>query len=300
MVKKKGLGRGLDAVFFQSEKDKNPSAEINFDKVAGKIVTVPTDHISPNENQPRTSIKPETIQELAASIAHYGLIQPITVRPLSADRFEIIAGERRWRAFQALQKHAIPCFIVDRSHQKVSVLELALIENIQREDLNAIEIGICYQKLLETSHETVAILAKKIGKDRGDISNHMRLLSLPPIIQHGIRDRLISMGHGRAILSLQEEPQQIALYEKIIKEKLSVRATEAWVKVLKSTPVKKASRVPVKYKAPIERLSETLETKINIQAQRNGKGKILIHFSSDEDFERILKHIQTQKDAPPL
>ena len=303
MAKKRGLGRGFDAILFQNEEDKLASSQQNFfEKSAGKVVFINIDDITPNANQPRKDIDSLRIEELAQSIVHYNLIQPITVHEIKQGEFEIVAGERRWRAFKWLKREQIPCLIIDNSdsEKKRSILELALIENLQREDLNAIETAISYQQLLETRYENnITQLAKKIGKDRTNISNHIRLLGLPPSIQTGVRDQKISMGHGRAILPIKDPKIQSELYEKILREGLSVRQTEKAVQEIKSGFVDKTSQKgkekPQKntaYKEISENIANLLSTKVSMVSLPKGKGRILIHFSSEKELKRIIGYIK--------
>lgn len=301
MAKKKSLGRGFDAILFQSEDDKiTSSTEDFFEKSAGKVVYIDLERVSPNAKQPRRDIDQDSIKELAQSIENYDLIQPITVHAIDAENFEIIAGERRWRAFKWLNRESIPCLIIDHSddEKKRSILELALIENLQREDLNAIEIAISYQQLLETKYESITQLAKKLGKDRTNVSNHIRLLGLPPSIQTAIRDQKISMGHGRAILSLKDPSDQKILYENILDEALSVRQTEDWIKEIKAgVNTTKPQKLPKekisqKYQEDLENMSGLFHTKVSMVSLKKGKGHIRIHFSSEEEFERIIDRIK--------
>jgi ParB family chromosome partitioning protein len=221
---KQPLGRGLSALLNDSVEKINSIEDENSDKIIGKIIELPIDQVKVNPFQPRTNFENEKINELANSIDQLGIIQPITVRKIDLKSFEIISGERRFRAVQSLKLNSIPAFIRFANDQQS--LEMALVENIQREDLDPIEIAMCYQRLIEEVMLTQEQMSERVGKKRSTISNYLRLLKLNPIIQTGIRDGFISMGHGKTLVTIEKSEDQLNIYEKILLKSLSVRETE--------------------------------------------------------------------------
>ena len=269
--KKQVLGRGLSAMLSSKEADtiKSSVNEINVDK------------ISVNPFQPRSNFNNTSLQELIVSIKNIGIIQPITVRKIENNNYQLISGERRLRACQELGLKNIPAFVREANDQ--DSLEMALVENIHRQDLDAIEIAISYQRLIEEINLTQEELSDKIGKNRTTISNYLRLLKLDPIIQSGIRDGFISMGHGRALINVNSNKDQLNIYKKIISKNLSVRNTELLVRDLKGKTSKVTSKIKEKFK------SSLLETEVFINRGKNGKGNFVVNFDNEIEFDRINK-----------
>jgi len=279
------LGRGLDALISTEGVRPQGSSTIN---------EIPISQIEANPNQPRREFDSEALQELATSIREIGIIQPITLRQIDDNRFQIIAGERRWRASQIAGLTAIPAYI--RTISDESIMEMALVENIQREDLNAIEIALAYQHLLENDGMTQEKVSERVGKSRAAIANYLRLLRLPAQIQLSLQKKEIDMGHARALLSIDSPSLQIKLYKEIMKNNYSVRKVEEMVSLLKngeeiSSGTKKIvakQQLPEEFNVLKDRLSKFLNTKVQFSCNPKGKGKISIPFNSEEDLERIL------------
>ena len=293
-TKKQALGRGLSALLKDPENDIKSVSDKNADKVVGNIVELDVETIEVNPFQPRSNFNDESLKELASSIRELGVIQPITVRKLDFNKYQLVSGERRYRASKLIGLETIPAYIRIANDQES--LEMALVENIQRQDLDPIEIALSYQRLIDEIQLTQEKLSERVGKKRSTITNYMRLLRLDPIIQTGIRDGFVSMGHGRTLVNIENKEDQISLYGKIIRENLSVRDTEQAVKayhagttVVKGS--KKISNVPLFITKASKELSNHLATKVAINASDNGKGKISIPFHSEEEFERIKKMI---------
>ena len=285
-TKKQALGRGLSALLKESSHVIS-ATDKNADKVVGSIIEIGLDLIDVNPYQPRTYFDEEALIELANSIKELGVIQPITVRKLDGNKFQLVSGERRFRASKLIGNKKIPAYIRLANDQEM--LEMALVENIQRKNLDPIEVALSYQRLIDEIQLTQEELSTRVGKKRSTVTNYLRLLKLDPILQTGMRDGFISMGHGRAMINIQNTEDQLAIYEKILREKLSVRQTEELVKNLKSGTNTKPSKkkVPSYIKTSIHGISEYFGHKINITVSSNGKGKILIPFHSEEDFNRI-------------
>ncbi len=280
--KKQALGRGLSALL----REKKDPISSN-DQVVGNIVEIDLETIEVNPYQPRTHFDQEALQELASSIKELGVIQPITVRKVD-DVFQLVSGERRFRASKLIGNKSIPAYIRIANDQEI--LEMALVENIQRKNLDPIEIALSYQRLIDEIQLTQEELSIKVGKKRSTVTNYLRLLKLDPIIQTGIRDGFISMGHGRAIINIDQSKVQLDVYEKILKKKLSVRQTEELVQSLKnrlsSKKLNKKS-TPKYIEDGITEFNSIIGHKINVTVNAKGKGKISIPFHSREDFERI-------------
>ena len=285
-TKKQALGRGLSALLKESAHVIS-ATDKNADKVVGSIIEIGLDLIDVNPYQPRTYFDEEALVELANSIKELGVIQPITVRKLDGNKFQLVSGERRFRASKLIGNKKIPAYIRLANDQEM--LEMALVENIQRKNLDPIEVALSYQRLIDEIQLTQEELSTRVGKKRSTVTNYLRLLKLDPILQTGMRDGFISMGHGRAMINIQNTEDQLAIYEKILREKLSVRQTEDLVKNLKSGTNTKPSKkkVPSYIKTSIHEISEYFGHKIDITVSSNGKGKILIPFHSEEDFNRI-------------
>ena len=279
------LGRGLDALISTEGVRPQGSSTIN---------EIPLAQIEANPNQPRREFDPDALQELATSMREIGIIQPITLRQIDDNRFQIIAGERRWRASQIAGLTAIPAYI--RTISDESIMEMALVENIQREDLNAIEIALAYQHLLENDGMTQEKVSERVGKSRAAIANYLRLLRLPAQIQLSLQKKEIDMGHARALLSLDSPSLQIKLYKEIMKNNYSVRKVEEMVTLLKngedvpsgSKKIVAKQTLPEEFNVLKERLSTFLNTKVQFSCNPKGKGKISIPFNNEEDLERIL------------
>ncbi|MBD0849916.1 ParB/RepB/Spo0J family partition protein [Maribacter arenosus] len=293
-TKKQALGRGLSALLKDPENDIRSASDKNADKVVGNIVELDITAIEVNPFQPRSSFNNEALEELASSIRELGVIQPITVRKLDFNKYQLVSGERRYRASKLIGLETIPSYIRIANDQES--LEMALVENIQRQDLDPIEIALSYQRLIDEIQLTQEKLSERVGKKRSTITNYMRLLRLDPIIQTGIRDGFMTMGHGRALVNIEKKADQIALYERVIGKNLSVRDTELAVrnyhKERDSTKgiVKSESPTVFTKKASGE-LGDHLGAKVTISAAESGKGKITIPFHSEEEFQRIKKLI---------
>ena len=296
-TKKQALGRGLSAILKDPNDTIKSGADKNVDQVVGSIVALELQAIEMNPFQPRSSFNEESLRELASSIKELGVIQPITVRKLGFNKFQLVSGERRYRASKLIGKESIPAFIRVANDQES--LEMALVENIQRQDLDPIEIALSYQRLIEEIEVTQEELSDRVGKNRSTIANYLRLLKLDPIIQTGMRDGFIAMGHGRAIINISKLGEQLDIYEKVISENLSVRETEALVRGFKNssdkkTIVKKAMLPPYLNSAK-KALSEYLSSDVSIKNSGGGKGKLSISFKNKKDFQRILNLLKSEK-----
>lgn len=297
-TKKQALGRGLSALLKDPSNDINSAEDNNADKVVGNIIDLELHLIEVNPNQPRTNFNEESLRELASSIKELGVIQPITVRKLAFNKYQLVSGERRFRASKLIGLTTIPAFVRIANDQES--LEMALVENIQRQDLDPIEIALSYQRLIEDIKLTQEQMSERVGKKRSTISNYLRLLKLDPIIQTGMRDGFISMGHGRAIINIEDQAIQLNIYEKILLNKLSVRDTENLVRTYNTTnsvepPQKTSKELPKYIKKGIKDFSEYFGHKIDVKIAGKDKGKIVIPFHSEEDFNRIKKLVQRDK-----
>lgn len=296
-TKKQALGRGLSALLNDPSNDIKSASDKNADKVIGNIIDLDLDMIAVNPHQPRTNFNEETLQELAISIKELGVIQPITVRKLGFNKYQLVSGERRFRASKLLGIKTIPAYVRIANDQES--LEMALVENIQRQDLDPVEIALSYQRLIDEINLTQEKLSDRVGKKRSTISNYLRLLKLDPIIQTGMRDGFIGMGHGRAIINIEDQKAQLEIYEKILSNKLSVRETEALVRRYNNPnePTSKpaSTEIPKYIKKGLKDISEYFGHKIDVKVSGNGKGKIIIPFHSEEDFNRIKKLVQREK-----
>jgi len=295
-TKKQALGRGLSALLKDPSNDISSVQDKNADKVIGNIVELDLDTIEINPFQPRTSFNEETLRELASSIKELGVIQPITVRKLGFNKYQLVSGERRLRASKIIGLQTIPSYIRIANDQES--LEMALVENIQRQDLDPIEIALSYQRLIEEINLTQEQMSERVGKKRSTIANYLRLLKLDPIIQTGMRDGFISMGHGRAIINIDDQAAQLSIYEKIITDKLSVRETETLVRHYQNgdlTKVPEKQELPKYIKKGVKEFSEYFGHKIIVKMSKDGSGKITIPFHSEEDFNRIKKLVQSAK-----
>ena len=290
--KKTGLGRGLDLILGSAETDIT-SRDISGDYVAGAVAEIDINAIETNPFQPRTEFDQEALEELAQSIKEQGIIQPVTVRKLGYNRYQLISGERRLRASKLAGLSKIPAFI--RIANDEQMLELALIENIHRENLNAIEVAISYQRLIDECSLTQEQLSTKVGKSRSAIANFLRLLKLPAEIQIALRDGHISMAHARALINVDDKETQLKLLQQIIEEELNVRQTEELASKAKSNVEeskeqrKQTNYLPEHFKALIKTLSQALNTKVKVKRNLKGQGSVVIDFKNEEEFNRIIE-----------
>jgi ParB family chromosome partitioning protein len=295
MAKKNALGRGLGALIEEAE-----PAEAATGKSLSAGTEININLIETNPFQPRTIFDQEALNELASSIKEIGVIQPITVREMENGRYQLITGERRFRASRIAGLTNIPAYI--RTANDQGMLEMALVENIQREDLNAVDIAISYQRLVEECELTQENLSLRVGKKRATVANYLRLLKLPAEIQIGIRDSKISMGHARALVAIDDPHDQLKLFYKIIEEELSVRKAEEFARKLEQELVKKTqNKIPQKnqqkpYEELNNQLSDFFSAKVTFQHNNNGSGKIVIPFRSDDELERIIGIFDRLKD----
>jgi len=295
-MKKQALGRGLSALLKDPEQDINSATDTNADQVVGNIIDLDIDAIEVNPFQPRTTFNEEALQELATSIKELGIIQPITVRKTGVNKFQLISGERRFRASKIAGLKTIPAYVRLANDQES--LEMALVENIQRQDLDPIEVALSYQRLIDEINLTQEQMSERVGKKRSTIANYLRLLKLDPIIQTGMKDGFISMGHGRAIINITDLSDQLDIYEQILTKKLSVRDTEKIVQQYKTTKIVtqiEPTVTPKSVKKSIKDFSEFFGAKIGVNVSKSGSGKITIPFSSEEDFNRIKKLLDREK-----
>ncbi len=296
-VKKQALGRGLSALLNDSVDNINSIKDRNADKVVGSILEVEIQKIEVNPFQPRTYFNEEALRELASSIKELGVIQPITVRKLENNNFQLVSGERRFRASKLIGLTTIPAYIRLANDQEM--LEMALVENIQRQDLDPIEVALSYKRLIDEIQLTQEQLSTRVGKNRSTVTNYLRLLKLDPIVQTGMRDGFLSMGHGRALIAIENQDTQLDIYEKIIRDKLSVRQTEELVKSFKVGKPNSAALAPkTNVELPsfvrdgVKDISDFFGHKVAVKLAGNNKGKITIPFHSEEDFNRIIKLLQ--------
>ncbi|MFT4669711.1 MAG: ParB family chromosome partitioning protein [Flavobacteriaceae bacterium] len=295
-TKKQALGRGLSALLSDPSNDINSVDDKNADKVVGSIVELDLNSIDVNPFQPRTSFNEESLRELASSIRELGVIQPITVRKIDFNKYQLVSGERRFRASKLIGLATIPSYIRIANDQES--LEMALVENIQRQDLDPIEIAISYQRLIEEVQITQEELSDRVGKNRSTIANYLRLLKLDPIIQTGMRDGFISMGHGRALINVEGSDDQLDIYEKVLRDGLSVRETEAIVKDLRQPNLKNPTTkkiIPSFAKDATKELSSLFDSNVDVKISGSGKGQFVFPFKNREDFQRILKLIKGEK-----
>lgn len=285
-----GNGRGLDALIDTGEVRTQGSSNLNEIEIS---------KIEPNPNQPRREFDEVALQELAASIREIGIIQPITLRQVEGDRYQIIAGERRWRASQIAGLTAIPAYI--RMVEDEGVMEMALIENIQREDLNAIEIALAYEHLAETTGMTQEKISARVGKSRTAVTNYLRLLRLPAQVQMALKNREIDMGHARALLAIDSPSMQIKLFNEIQKNGYSVRKVEELVQMMKSgegvqaakAKMASKSQLPEEFNVLRNKLADFFQAKVQMTCSPKGKGKISISFSNEEELERIMNALDS-------
>lgn len=287
------LGRGLDALIStDDELHTGGSSSIN---------EVPVEKIKANPNQPRREFSETSLEELAESIRQIGIIQPITLRQMEDGTYQIIAGERRWRASQMAGLNSVPAYVRTADDEKM--MQMALVENIQREDLNAIEIALAYQNLIEQYHLTQDKLSEKIGKNRATIANYLRLLKLPAQVQMALRNKEVDQGHARALLGLDKPTLQVKLFNEIKEKGYSVRQVEDMVKALNNGETVKSgrhtmkakNRLPEEYNELKNRLAEVFRTKVEMTYSQKGKGKIILSFANEEELEHLISLFDRMK-----
>ncbi|MDG1237861.1 MAG: ParB/RepB/Spo0J family partition protein [Flavobacteriales bacterium] len=284
--KKNALGKGLGALLENAKTDITSKSKNPQNYQAGSISRIDITNITPNPFQPRIDFEKDALQELSKSIKEHGIIQPITVRKMGRDNFQIISGERRYQAAKIAGVNEIPSFIRIADDKKM--LEMAIVENIQRRDLNAIEIGLSYQRLIDECQLTHLELSEKVSKDRSTITNFLRLLKLPVIIQKAVRDNEISMGHARAILSLNDESDMIQAFEKIKSDNLSVRKSEEIFRSKTITKKNSANTLSNYEKRMQNDISFQLDSKVVIKKKIKGNGQIIINFKNQDHLNEIL------------
>ena len=286
---RRSLGRGLDSILQSPETDIT-SRDISGDFVAGAIAEIDINQIETNPFQPRTEFDETALRELAQSIKEQGVIQPVTVRKLGYNKYQLISGERRLRASKMAGLTKIPAFI--RVANDEQMLELALIENIHRENLNAIEVAISYQRLIDECSLTQEEVSEKVGKSRSAVANFLRLLKLPPEVQLAIRDGHISMGHARALININDKEEQLKLLQQIIMDEMTVRQTEEMADKAKGKADKERKQtnfIPEHFKSKIKTLSQTLNTKVKVKRDIKGHGSVVIDFKDEAEFDRIME-----------
>lgn len=293
-LKRNALGRGLDSIISMTEIETDGSSAIN--EIAVEL-------IHPNPDQPRTFFSEESLEELAASISELGIVQPLSLRKTDTGDYQIIAGERRWRAAKMAGLVTVPAYV--RTASDMEITEMALIENIQREDLNAIEVALAFRKLIDTYSLTQERLAERVGKKRATIANHLRLLRLPADIQLGLRDRKIDMGHARAILSVDDPKLQLKLYNLILKEGASVRQVEEMAKEMR-TAADSGRKPEVPRKAPARssgkeydafrtQLESYFPTPVKFSRNTDGHGSITLKFANDDELQQLVALLEKLK-----
>lgn len=296
-TKRSALGKGLGALLENSNTDITSKKLEGDAKVVGAVANIEISNIETNPFQPRTNFEEDALNELAASIKEHGIIQPITVRKLGYDKYQLISGERRFRASQMAGLTSVPAYIRIANDQ--AMLEMALVENIQREELDAIEVAISYKRLIDECSLTQEQLSQKVSKQRSTITNYLRLLKLPVEIQLAIRNGDISMGHARALINIENEDKQLDIYNQIVLNNLSVREVEDLARGVKAEKIPSSSKdssepkaakgiLSVEQQNMVEDLRAVFNTKVQISKEASGKGKIVIPFKSDVDLKRIL------------
>ncbi len=295
MSNKKGaLGRGLSALLEDNSTDVTNNQPQG--AVVGSVSNIQLDHIEANPFQPRTEFEQEALEELATSIKELGVIQPVTVRKLGFDKYQLISGERRFRASKLAGLTEVPAYVRVANDQ--TMLEMALVENIQREELNAIEVSISYKRLIDECKLTQEALSERVGKKRSTIANYIRLLKLPPEIQVALQNNELTMGHARALVNLPDDDTQLAIFDQIVKNALSVRQVENIVRELGeggSLKRKKGTTTPVTLSYDMQRvrnsLKDMLETPVEVKASKTGKGQIVIKFKSEAELREMAKKL---------
>lgn len=293
-VKKSELGKGIGALLssFDNNSHSTPPPREIVKDLSNAVANISTDHIEVNPFQPRKEFDETALNELSESLRVHGLIQPITVRRMSENQYQLISGERRFRASKLAGLKEIPAYIRIANDQEM--LEMALVENIQREQLNAMEVAFTYQRLIDECKLTHEALADRVGKSRVSVTNYIRLLSLPPNIQKAIKTKTISMGHARALAGIENLELQLILFARTVDEKLSVRDLEKLIASYRepSKVSKSSSHLPTEYQRVKDNLRNFLGAKVDLKRKKSGKGQIIIPFSSDRDLNRILDLIE--------
>ena len=291
--KRNALGRGLGALLQSNETDITTKSPQSGDAaVVGSITNLPVDNIEANPFQPRTFFEEEALKELAESIQEMGLIQPVTVRKMGYDQYQLISGERRFRASQMAGLKEIPAYIRIANDQ--AMLEMALVENIQREELDSIEIALAYQRMMEELKLNQEQISEKVAKKRSTVANYLRLLKLPPEIQMGIRHRKITMGHARALINIEDPKQQLGLFNEILANELSVRQVETAARSSKNGTERIAHEKPVYssgIRTAVQNLNRHLSVPVDIKPGKDGAGQISIRFNSAEELNSVLKKL---------
>ena len=289
--RQKVLGRGLSALLNDTDNEIESIEDKNTDNIIGNIIDLPLENITDNPFQPRTHFNEEALKELSVSIKELGVIQPVTVRKMKGNQYELVSGERRLRASKLAGLDRIPSYVRLANDQES--LEMALVENIQRQDLDPIEIGLSYQRLIDEIKLTQDQLSERVGKKRSTIANYMRLLKLDPIIQTGIRDQFITMGHGRALVNIEDSKLQLDLYKQIVKKGLSVRAIETLVKSFRNTKTNYTNSYSSPFiKQAAEELEIIFDTSVSVTSNNQGKGVLKITFESQEKLQHIINKIK--------
>jgi ParB family chromosome partitioning protein len=291
---REAIGKGIRALLQDIDEEEEGKALESTSSSPGSIVSIPLEKIEVNPFQPRSDFNEDALSDLSESIKIHGVIQPVTVRAMVNGSFQLIAGERRLRASQLAGLNEIPAYV--RSANDQEALEIALIENIQREDLNAIEIGLNYQRLMDECELNQEELATRLGKKRATVTNYLRLLKLPPQIQAAIKERMISMGHARALAAVDEVDVQLDIYKDILSKGLSVRQVEQAVAKYKKKPTKKSKKKEEELSPELRRIQDRLTshfgTKVKIKSGSGEKGEFIIPYFSADDFERILELLE--------
>lgn len=296
--KKDALGKGIRALLSEIDEDSDvlKISTTDEDSIINTVPKIKLDLIEVNPFQPRADFNVQALEELASSIRVHGVIQPITVRKITDKKYQLISGERRLRASKMAGMTEIPAYVRTANDQEV--VEMALIENIQREDLNAMEVALTYQRLIDECNLTHENLGERLGKDRSTVTNYLRLLKLPPEIQKSLRDKVLSMGHARAIISVPEVEKQLYVLKEISSKGLSVRKTEELVRLLSSSSSKKKAKkeepLPIAYKSVQTKLMDLFETKVRIKKTTADKGEIIIPFYSVADLNRLLDIMESE------
>ncbi len=296
MSKKKALGRGLSALLSDSmvaeQTAKMPRKPVK--RTLKSVNEILITEIETNPYQPRTTFHQEQLNDLAQSIKELGVIQPITVRKIDVNRYQLISGERRYRAAQLVGLESIPAFV--RTANDTEMLEMALVENIQRQELDAIEVALSYRRLIEDCELTQEKMSERVGKKRSTITNYLRLLQLQPLVQAGLRDQMISLGHAKALLSIEDEELQLDAYKKVVAMQLSVRQTEELSRGFKKgdlATTKKVPTIPQKWEDMNKAIAEKIGSKTSLKFSTKGNGKLTINFKNESDLERIMKLLQS-------
>lgn len=285
MAKKSALGRGLGALLENSGADKLERS-VSGEVPTGSISEIPVAEIEANPFQPRTRFDQEKLDELAASISQLGIIQPLTVRKVRPNKYQLISGERRFRASQLAGLTQVPAYVRVANDQ--TMLEMALVENIQRDDLDAIEVAISYQRLIDECNLTQEALGERVGKNRSTITNYLRLLKLPAQIQKALMDKVLTMGHARAIINIDDENEQLELFKEIVKGGLSVRATEEASKRVKQSGKTEKKELPIEFQRIKDNIRQQLNTDVGLKVNAKGKGTISIPFDNEKELKRVL------------